>query len=156
MTMQTYADVLGAHDIEVPAHLARDMEIPVLSGLQVQGDVAVIPVQPVVVRDPKSGVTTVDSSGRFMSHVATKVPPEGVAVVRGENGGNTHLLIGEGVLWAPETGRAGEQDLGLLTVPEGVTAFLLHPEHGANAMAPGNYVLRRQCEQADEIRLVAD
>lgn len=134
----TYGALLGAHDIEVPAHLEEQAEIPVLTGLQIQGDVAIVPTRP----SAKQG---------------RPVPPTGVAVVRGESGGHTHLLVGDGaVTWAPVEGRAGGQDLGVATVLKGGTAWLLHPEHGANAMGPGAYLIRRQREQADEIRLVAD
>ena len=84
-----------------------------------------------------------------------QVPPEGVTVVRGENGGHTHLLLAEGpVSWAPST--AGGQGLGVVTVPDGATGFLAHPEHGYLGFAPGAYIVRRQREQADEIRLIAD
>lgn len=87
----------------------------------------------------------------------TLVPAEGVAVVRGEAGGNTHLLVADGpVLWSPARGRTGGTALGLLTVPAGAVAYLLHPEHGANAMGPGSYLLRRQRQQADQVRVVAD
>ena len=83
------------------------------------------------------------------------VPREGVPVVRGENGGNTHLLIGEGpVTWRPSD-RAG-LDLGIVSVPDGSIGVLAHPEHGYNRIAPGDYVIRRQRELADEIRQVAD
>lgn len=136
----TYAEILGAHHIEVPTHLEEQAEIPVLTGLQVQGDVAIVPTRPSL-------------------KAAQPVPPAGVPVVRGEAGGNTHLLVGEGgVLWAAvDWARSGGgQDLGVVTVPDGGVAWLLHPEHGANAMGPGAYTLRRQREQADEIRLVAD
>lgn len=121
--------------VEIPDHLVADAEIPILAGLQVQGDLAIIPTRP----SKKPGVP---------------VSPAGVAVVRGENGGNTHLLVGEGLVWAPVE-QAG-QDLGVVTVPADGAGYLLHPEHGANAMAPGCYLIRRQREQADEIRLVAD
>lgn len=134
--MLTYQDVLGANDVEIPAHLVADAEVPVLAGLQVQGDVAIIPTRP--------GKTA-----------AKPVPAQGVPVIRGEAGGNTHLLVADGpVLWNPAT--AGGSTLGLVVVPDGSTAYLLHPEHGANGLAPGSYVLRRQREQADEIRMVAD
>ncbi len=46
--------------------------------------------------------------------------------------------------------------LGHLTVAAGAVAHLAHPEHGYASIAPGNYVIRRQREQADEIRVVAD
>lgn len=121
--------------VEIPAHLEADAELPVLTGLQVQGDVAIVPTRP----SAKPG---------------ERVPPEGVAVVRGENGGHTHLLVGENVEWA--SADSFGQTLGVVTVPAGFAGFLLHPEHGGNAMGPGSYTLRRQREQADEIRLVAD
>lgn len=136
MSTITYSDILDRHDIEVPTHLAASAEVPVLTGPQRQGDVIVVPT--------RRGKTA-----------AALVPAEGVPVVRGEAGGNTHLLVADGpVLW----GAASDSGvvLGSLVVPEGSTAFLLHPEHGANAIGPGSYIVRRQREQADEIRMVAD
>lgn len=131
--------VLEAFD--VPADLVDDVEIPVLIGMQRQGDVLVVP--------QRRGV----SNGQ-------PVPPDGIAVVRGEAGGNTHLLVNVApdagvVTWRPIETRSA-QDLGEIVVPEGGTAGLLHPEHGATLIGPGSYVARRQREQADEIRLVAD
>lgn len=138
MTATTYDDVLTAHGVTIPAHLEAQAAIPVLTGLQVQGDVAIIPT-------------------RTRAKKGTPVPPAGIAVVQGESGGNTHLLVAEGpVSWAPVVGNPTMLDLGVVTVPEGATAFLLHPEHGANAMGPGAYTIRRQREQADELRIVAD
>lgn len=134
----TYSDILGRHQVEIPEHLVAEAEIPVLTGLQVQGDVAIVPRH----------------KGRTAN--PTEVPAHGIPVVRGESGGNTHLLVADGpVCWSPMQQRAG-QALGTVDVPAGSTAYLLHPEHGANAMGPGFYELRRQREQADEIRLVAD
>lgn len=133
MRAKTVAEVMALH-CEIPAHLVADAEVPLCSGMQRQGDVLVRPAR----KSAKPGVV---------------IPPDGVAVVRGENGGNTHLLVGDGV-WAPAAGRdllaLGAVDVG----PEG--AYLLHPEHGAQGLAPGSYVVSRQREQADEIRRVAD
>ena len=136
--MKTYEQVMGAHDVEIPAHLIADAEVPVLTGLQVQGDVAIVPHRP-----GKSGEKPIE------------VPREGVPVVRGESGGNTHLLVAvDGpVLWSPSS---NPMTLGQVTVPKGATAFMLHPEHGAMGMGPGSYLVRRQREQADEIRRVQD
>jgi hypothetical protein len=132
----TYQTILGAHDVEIPAHLIAEAEVPVLAGLQFQGDVAIVPTRP--------GKTA-----------AQLVPPAGVPVVRGEAGGHTHLLVADGpVLWNPA--QTGGLALGLVVVPDGAVAYLLHPEHGAMGMAPGSYILRRQREQADVIRVVAD
>jgi len=134
----TYADILDRHQIDIPAHLVAQSEVPVLDGRQRQGDVYVRP----------------ERAGK---NVGVPVPPEGVPVVRGEAGGNTHLLVGDEVLWAPSTSTSPvELTLGVLTVPAGRVAFLLHPEHGAQGFAPGTYRVGRQREQADEIRSVRD
>lgn len=131
--MNTYG-LLTDHGVEVPAHLQADAEIPVICGLQVQGDIAIIPTRPGV-------------------DVGRPVPADGVPVVRGEAGGNTHLLVADGpVSWRP----TDDITLGTVTVEEGAVAYLLHPEHGANGLGPGVYRLRRQREQADVIRVVAD
>jgi hypothetical protein len=141
MNSTTYADVLGAHDVEIPAHLVADAEVPVVTGMQRQGDIIVIPATP--------GADT-----------GTIVPAAGIAVVRGENGGNTHLLVGDladpnAITWRPT--RGGDQmELGTVTVPAGRVAHLIHPEHGAQGIGEGTYRIRRQREQADEIRMVAD
>lgn len=135
--MKSLGSIIEVTGVDVHEHLDRDDIVPVHSGLQVQGDVAVVPVR----RSAKAGVV---------------VPAEGMAVVRGENGGHTHLLVGEGLRWAAVEARAGGLDLGVLAVPDGGTGYLAHPEHGYLAMGPGAYVVRRQREQADEIRLVAD
>lgn len=129
-------DAIETCGIDVDEHLDRDAVLPILTGLQVQGDVALIPTRP----SAKPG---------------TPVGRDGVAVVRGENGGNTHLLLAEGlVTWAPVDDPG--QDLGVVTVDDGATGFMAHPEHGYVGFGPGAYTIRRQREQADEIRLVAD
>lgn len=130
--------------VSVDEHHDRGLEIPVLGGLQFQGDVAVVPIGRRV---------DVEADGEV-------VPAEGVAVVGGESGGNTHLLLGAPTaFWAPSA-TAGtdpsDLDLGTLTVPEGSTAYLAHPEHAFAGIAPGSYILRRQREQADVQRFVED
>lgn len=133
--MNTLELLIDRHGVEVHDHLDRAEIVPVNAGLQIQGDVAVVPVVGV--------------------YKAPAVPAEGIPVVRGENGGNTHLLLADGkVGWT--TDGANGLALGWLTVAEGATAWLAHPEHGYLGVAPGTYEVRRQREQADEIRLVAD
>lgn len=68
--------------------------------------------------------------------------------------GHEHRLFASVPGTAFFTPLRGGQDIGVLECTE--TAYLLHPEHGATGVAPGSYVLRRQREQADEERLVAD
>lgn len=140
---RTYAEVLGERNISVPDHLVADAEVPVLTGLQRQGDLVIVPT----------------SSLRFQAH-SQAVPPEGVAVVRGENGGHTHHLAAYSgtCRWAPNPSvSAADPDLGELHVPAGATAYLSHDdEHGANGIGPGNYTIRRQVEEAERRQLVAD
>lgn len=137
----TLAEVINRHGVDVLDHLDRQLEVPVLAGLQAQGDVMVVP----------EGIA-------FVRQLATTpVPRSGVAVVKGENGGNTHLLLAEGTVFFDSIPRTDSGlDLGVLTVPAGSTALLAHPEHGYAGIAAGTYTVRRQREQADEIRLVQD
>jgi hypothetical protein len=144
MSTRTLGALATAHGVPILEHLDQQLQIPVLAGLQFQGDIALIP--------------EVSPSGANPIRADAQVPAEGVAVVRGESGGNTHLLVadGPGVLWAPATNLGTDLTLGHLTVPPGSLAYLLHPEHGANGIAPGTYEIRRQREQRDEITLIAD
>lgn len=123
------------------AALAAQLDVPTVAGLQHQGDVSVIPAS--MVHDYR---TPTDA-----------VPREGVPVVRGESGGNAHLLLAEGpVLLTLRAASATDLTLGCLLVLPGATAWLDHPEHGNTGIAPGVYVLRRKREFADELRMVAD
>jgi hypothetical protein len=136
--MRTLSTLIDRHGVDVHPHLDRDLTIPVLAGLQRQGDVIVIP-------------TLVGPEARVA------VPRKGVPVVRGEATGNTHLLLAEGdVRLDMLDASAGDLLLGRLTVAEGSTAHMAHAEHGYLSIAPGTYEVRRQREQADEIRLVQD
>ncbi|MEU6711347.1 hypothetical protein ABZ897_07670 [Nonomuraea sp. NPDC046802] len=107
-----------------------------LAGLQFQGDVAVVPVN----REP----------------ARTAVPEAGVPVVRGQAEANTHLLLAIGQAFFAPDRFGGGMVLGVLNVADGATAYLAHPEHAFSGIAPGTYELRRQREQADQARLVAD
>jgi len=121
--------------------LAQELDIPVLAGLQHQGDVSVIPAA--MVNDYVKPSRTVLATG--------------IVVVRGEPSGNTHLLLAAGnVLFHPPSGVRDQPHTGLHVCPEGTVAYLDHPEHGNSAIAPGCYVLRRRREMAGEMRLVTD
>ena len=135
--MKTIDEVMTKHKVEIPAHLEADAEIHLSTGPIRQGDVFVLP-------QPEGKIAGLKP-----------IPPEGIAVVRGESGGNTHLLVAEGdVMYAPRDN--GTADQGSLLVGDKGVAYLIHPEHGAQGLAPGSYIIRRQREQADEIRLVQD
>lgn len=131
MIEATGVDVVTATDI-------ADVDIPVLGGVQRQGDVIVL---------PRIGILA-----------NTRVPATGAPVVRGESGGNTHAVYAaDGPVFCDVTaGSARDLKVALLSVPEGSTAYLGHPEHGYMGIAPGSYEIRRQREMAEEIRMVAD
>lgn len=139
-TTLTYGAALAAHNIAVPDHLIADAEVPVLDGAQRQGDLLILP-------------TTRDTAP--LAGLLTQVPAGGVQVVVGEATGNTHWLDADGdVAWARTSDGLSE---GVVAVADGATAWLTHTdEHGCNGIAPGVYEIRRQREQADAIRVVAD
>lgn len=137
MSTATLGQLIDRHGVDVLEHLDRQVEVPVLDGLQFQGDLAVIPAD-----------THEHRTNRL-------VPAEGLAVIEAAGGGHEHRLLAgtPGKSWFDPAG-AGGQDIGYVTTEE--PAYLAHPEHGYLGIAPGSYVLRRQREQADEERLVAD
>lgn len=145
MTRVTIADAIKMTGTDVLDHLDRQLDIPVVAGRpQCQGDVAVIPIW---------------MTGNQVASATQPVPMSGIAVVRSESGGNTHSLhteTGAVVCFDSRGAHVVNLALGVLTVGEGSVALLAHPEHGFNRIGPGTYELRRQREQADEIRMVAD
>lgn len=133
--MQTNSQILTAHGYSDLAVEYPELEIPVLSGAQRQGDVLIVPTH------PREGGTPL---GR------------GVEVVRSEAGSNTHCLHGDGT-WVPAPDAATSLVQGYLSVPPGGEAYLIHSEeHGAMGIAPGSYEVRRQQEWAGEWRRVSD
>lgn len=129
--------LIDRHSIDVLDHLDREALVPIVSGLQRQGDVIVVP-----------------STG---ARATKKVPAAGIAVVRGEAGGNTHTIVAEGNVYCDvREASATNLTLATLTVTEGSTAYLAHPEHAYSGIGAGTYELRRQREQADELRMVQD
>lgn len=138
MTIATLDHAIAHFGVDVLDHLDRASAIPTINEIGRQGDV-------LIVRRPRGKAAT------------TPVPAAGHPAVRGEAGGNTHLLLAEGpVFYDPRPASPTNLDLGVLTVPSGSTAYLAHPEHAYLGIEPGTYVLRRQREQADELRLVSD
>jgi len=121
-------------DTETLEYMDREISIPVLDQPQIQGDVSILPV------------TT--------KAATTPIPLAGIAVVRGENGGNTHSLHGEGFFdFAPSpTGT----EIGTLTVEPGKEVHMHHPQHGFMGFAGGTYRIGSQREWAGEWRQVAD
>lgn len=141
MSTVTLGELIGAHGVDVLDHLDREAAVPVLDGLQMQGDLAVIPA---------GG----DSWARGTRSGAVFVQAEGLPVIEAVGGGHEHRLLpgapGTVTFWPAGQG----QDIGFVLASG--PAYLAHPEHGYLGIAPGQYVLRRQREQADEERLIAD
>ena len=142
---RTIAEVMDTTDFAIPAHLEASAEIPVLTGPQAQGDVLVLPAAFV-------GLTTTVKP--------LPVLKAGIEVIRGDNGANPHLLVadGPGILFDTQADDGSGLCLGVLDIPAGSTAYLLHPEHGASGIGAGVYSIHRQRElgTAGEQRLVAD
>lgn len=142
--MRTLIDILTRYDVTPADDALAEIEVPVLDGAQRQGDVIWFPREPL-------------PAGELARALA--VPPEGVAVVRGEATGNTHLLTAaDGVVrWLPAVPSRESVALGTVVVEPGAVAYLIHTdEHGANGIAPGTYTVHGKREQADVIRRVAD
>ncbi|GAA3570025.1 hypothetical protein GCM10022419_058620 [Nonomuraea rosea] len=127
-------------------HLEQSVRIPVVDGLQAQGDLIVIPLAVV---------------GRSVRPWAIAqwhdVPPEGVELLRGEAGGNPHTLVAEpgACRWTRDVNDL--DSLAIAMFEASSVVYLLHPEHGGTGCAPGTYVVRRQREHEGRgNRLVAD
>ncbi|GAA3719936.1 hypothetical protein GCM10022224_102340 [Nonomuraea antimicrobica] len=132
--------------LSVLDHLDRSVRIPVVDGLQAQGDLIVIPL-PVVAEDVRLW-----DEPRWQD-----VPPEGVELLRGAAGGHPHTLVAEpgSCRWSTRVRDAHGLAIGVFAASAPV--YLLHPEHGGSGCAPGTYVVRRQRERDGlRARLVAD
>jgi hypothetical protein len=156
-TLAQLAERFGYVDLAVEY---PELEIPVLGGLQRQGDVLIRPCQQPL---EEFLAAVADESGEsqeeFYEVVEGEpgVPLDGVVVVESELGGNTHALHGDGRWYAADLvgwrfwDRVGRSDrdtvVGWFTVPAGGEAYLIHSEeHGALGIAPGFYEVRRQQE----------
>ena len=146
ITVKTLAQLTAQHGFGVLEHLEAEAQVPVLSGLQAQGDLFIIPVS-------HAGADRI----RRRSGERVEIPLAGIAAIEAIGGGHEHRLFASQPCTAWWTPLGSGQDIGLLECDEPV--YSLHVEHGAAGIAasgPDAYVLRRQREQADEERLVAD
>jgi hypothetical protein len=140
------ANLLDRTGLDVLAHVERELTVPVLDGLQAQGDLIVI---------PRDWLATVGTWGGWRA-----VPPAGVELVRGVAGNNPHTLVADpGTCeWTP--GVRDPLRLGIALVRNSSPAYLIHPEHGGSGIAPGHWLVRRQQERGTGPRggnlLVAD
>jgi hypothetical protein len=133
MNIETIDDAVAA--IAPPIHAG----VP-----QSQGDLIILPWAADVAPERRAADTG----------MCRPIPAAGVTVLTG-NGGHEHRLSPvPGATWYGYP--RGTQTLGVLNVEEGAAGVLGHIEHGDTYIGPGVYVIRRQREQADEIRLVQD
>ncbi|MFB4276096.1 MULTISPECIES: hypothetical protein [unclassified Nonomuraea] len=142
----TLASLSRQTGLAVLDHLEQSVRIPVVDGLQAQGDLIVIPL-PVV-----AGSVQARPEARWQH-----VPPEGVELLRGAAGGNPHTLVAEPgtCRWTTQVTDSDRLAIGMFTAT--AVVHLLHPEHGGSGCAPGTYVVRRQREhEGHRARLVAD
>lgn len=134
-TVREKADEIGL----AMSFLEPDVEVPVLSAPQAQGDVTIWPIQ---------------NFGRTpATDLSVPITSDGVTVLSGQH---DHVLtVGDGgeATWAPCTER-GTVVLGVLETDS--ECQLWHTEHGLNLIAPGKYVINRRREQADEVRMIHD
>ncbi|WP_157931527.1 hypothetical protein [Mycobacteroides abscessus] len=149
----TYKSALEKIGVTIPAHLEADAQVPVLDEPQAQGDLLLVPLH-------------LDQAPTPAENEWETVPDEGIAVVRGEGTGNTHWLHrgfdSPGVAYATNNAEdLGPSDTGLVIgfvrVPAGQCAELIHTDdHGCNALAPGDWAIRRKREQGYTVKIVAD
>lgn len=134
------AELVDRTSVAALDHLERDTTIPVVDGLQAQGDLIVIPYS--MLTDPP------DQNG------SRWVPPEGVHLVEGVGGRNPHVLVADPdtCTWHPIW-----RD-GVAVLENTAPVYLLHPEHGGTGIAPGRWLVRRQRERTGghTVTLVAD
>ncbi|WAC56773.1 hypothetical protein [Gordonia sp. SL306] len=145
----TLSDLTELSGIDVFDYLDQTISIPVIDGMQAQGDLIVVPCP--LLADAVSTVPWTHRVG---------VPLRGVELLRSAAGGNPHSLVADSgrCNWlSPVTDESG---LALGILDTAVTAYLIHPEHGATGIAPGRYVIRRQRERSTAglyaVQMVAD
>jgi hypothetical protein len=129
------AELLDRTNLDVLDHLDRSVSIPVLDGLQAQGDLIVI---------PSAMVTTVDSHAwsRWVD-----LPGEGFEVVRGVAGNNPHTFVADPCTCRFTLDVFDPLGLAVVLLENSAPAYLIHPEHGGSGIAPGRWVVRRQQER---------
>ena len=138
------ADLTSRTGLDVLDHLEREATIPVIDGLQAQGDLFVIPL------------AWLDAP---LEHYGPwqPVPADGLEVLRSAAGGNPHTLVADPGTCQWTTSVHDRTGLALGALNATSVVYLLHPEHGGAGIAPGMYLIRRQREGSYRVgRLIAD
>lgn len=135
------AELLDRTGLDVLDHLERQVTIPVIDGLQAQGDLIVVPMD---LLDP----VTLHPGTRWRP-----VPSAGLELVRGVAGNNPHTLVVDAgtCRWTPDV--RDPLGLGIAAFENTAPAYLVHPEHGGSGIAPGSWLVRRQQERGIGARL---
>lgn len=142
------AELLDRTGLDVLDHLERQVTIPVIDGLQAQGDLMVVPLALL-------STVRVASWARWRP-----VPTEGVELIRGVAGNNPHTLVAdpETCSWTAEV--QDQLRLGIAVFENTAPVYLVHPEHGGSGVAAGTWLVRRQQERGAGFRsstvLIAD
>jgi hypothetical protein len=133
--MKRLMDLTAETGLPVDLHLMLDMVIAVHDGFQAQGDLLVAPLPELAGR--------VRAAEGAVWH---EVPPTGVELLRGAAGGNAHSLVADPGTCAWTADVTDVEGLAIAVFDAMATVYLLHREHGATGVAPGQYVVRRQRE----------
>ncbi len=129
------AELLDRTGLDVLDHLERQVTVPVIDGLQAQGDLIVIPFALL-------NTVTLDSWASWRS-----VPSGGVELVRGADGNNPHTLVADAGTCRWTAFVRDPIGLGIAVFDNTAPAYLVHPEHGGSGVAPGSWLVRRQQER---------
>jgi hypothetical protein len=133
--MLTLADLTRRTGLDVLSHLEHETAIPVIDGLQAQGDLIIVPI---------AGLPNITIAPN--AHWRD-VPGTGIDVLRAGAGGNPHTLVADPGTCRWTTGVRDHTGLSLGALTATGLAYLLHPEHGGSGLAPGTYIIRRQRER---------
>lgn len=157
----TYSQALALSDITVPAHLAAQAHVPVLTEPQAQGDILIEPCGDLAAAIAELDIPCHhdDPCDRL---VLDTVPRGGVALVGTGVDENAHLLHAGfesvGVRFTDRDSGCSRRSMNrirgvadhviaVIDVPVGESAVLIHTdEHGANGIGEGTYLIRRKRE----------
>lgn len=144
--MTTTSELSTKYNVELYDHVMDgfgDVEVPVITGPQSQGDVRIRPLD-------TTPAVTVKKNAKWVP-----VGLGGIDVVKPVSG-HTHTLVASSgvVTWTTDVTDTTGLAIGVAKVSD--VAWLAHAEHGFTGIGAGTYTLRRQREQADVQRIVAD